>query len=200
MEWNITPIRAPLSYLRITVHRVDDLLAIMMTRPLSTSLRWLHVKLRDTRQAPAGYPVPDTMIAFRMSSLQSFTFIKPLSRQVADEWTFFDALTSSTVMPVLQRAKLIVAIALSDLNWIDRSGLFNDHRRVDVQYAFILNDERSHTELDKRIPRGSHSHPRAVASATYVRGNSNDSRPYAMSGKSYVSYSTNRCSSPILTK
>ena len=199
MDWNTILVRAPLTYLRVTVHHTKELLAIMMTRPLSTSLRCLHVKVRDNGEAPI-YPVYDTMIALHMSSLRTFTFIKPLSRQFADEWTFFDALTSSTVMPVLQRAKLIVAIDVRDLNWIDRSALFNDHRRVDVQYAFILNDDLYHTELDQRIPRGSRSHPRSVASATFVRGTSNESRPYAMSGKSYVSYSTDRCFSPMPTK
>jgi hypothetical protein len=186
MDWHTTPVRAPLTYLRVTVDCTKDLLAIMMTRPLPTSLKCLHVKLRDNGQDPS-VRVSEMMTAFRMSSLRTFTFIKPLSRQFSDGWTFFDALTSSTVMPVLQRAKLIVAIAVSDLNWIDRSALFNDHRHVDVQYAFILNDDRYHSDLDKRIPRGSRSRPRCVASATYVRGNSNDQRPDAMPGKFQVS-------------
>jgi hypothetical protein len=127
-----------------------------------------------------------------MSSLQTFTFVKSLYRQFADEWTFIDALTSSTVMPMLQRAKLIVAIDVLDLNRIDRSALFNDQRRVDVQYAFILNDNLSHIDLDERIPRGSRSHPRSVASVTFVRNSWKGTTPHALPEKCYVSYSFDR--------
>ena len=129
----------------------------MATPPLSTSLRHLHVKLRD-RWIDIRLEVSEMKLAFCMSSLRTFALLKSLRRQFFDEWILVDALTSSTVMPVLQRAKLIVAIDQWDLNRIDRSALFNDHRRVDVQYAFILDDNRSHTDLDQRIPRGSRSH------------------------------------------
>ena len=109
-----------------------------------------------------------------------------------NEWTFIDALTSSTVMPVLQRTKFIISLALSDLNRIGRSALFNDHRRVDVPYAFILTDDLSHTDLDQQIPRGGRSHPRPVVSATFVRTTWDEQRPYALPDKHYVSFSFDR--------
>ena len=189
MDWNITPIRVPLTYLRITVHRVADLLAIMSTRPLSTTLRQLHVKLRD-KGVGLSIRASEMKIAFRMSSLHTFTFVKSLSRKFPDEWTLIDTLTSSTIMPVLRRAKLIVAINVWDLNRIDRSALFNDDRRVDVQYAFGLTDHRSHTYLYPRIPRGSRSHPRCVASATFVENTSIDARPHPSALNFYVSHSS----------
>jgi hypothetical protein len=124
-----------------------------------------------------------------MSSLHTFTFVKSLYRQFSDEWTFIDALTSSSAMPVLQRVSLVVAIDVSDLDRIDQSALFHDQRLVDVQFAFILNDDRSHSDFDKLIPRGSRSHPRLVASATFVRTTLINNRPYALPEKFYVSYS-----------
>ena len=199
MDWNTTPVRVPLTYLRVTLLSVDDFIAIMATSPLSRTLRQLHLKLCDNGR-DLSVRVSDMLIAFCMSSLCTFSFVKPLYWQFADEWTFLDALTSSTVMPVLQRAKLIAAIHVSDLDQIGRSALFNDHRCVDVQYAFILDDRLSHTDLDQRIPRGSRAHPRSVASATFVRDTSNDHRPDAMPGKFYVSSSSHRCSSTMPTK
>ena len=191
MNRNITPVRAPLTYLRITVLSVDDLFAIMVTRPLSRTLWHLHMKIHD-RGRDVTFKVSKMKIAFCVSSLRTFTFVKSLSRRFTAEWTFIDALTSSTVMPVLQRAKLIVSIALSDLNRIGRSALFNDHRRVDLQYAFILNDDLSHSDLDQQIPRGSRYHPRPVVSATFVRTTWDEQEPYAMPDKHYVSFSFDR--------
>ena len=163
----------------------------MVTRPLSTTLRHLHVRIHDGGR-DVFFRVSKMKIAFCMSSLRTFTFVKSLYERFPDEWTFIDALTSSTVMPVLQRTKFIISLALSDLNRIGRSALFNDHRRVDVQYAFILNDDLSHTDLDQQIPRGSRYHPRPVVSATFVRTTWDEQKPYALPDKHYVSFSFDR--------
>ena len=157
-----------------------------MTPPLSATLRQLHVKLRDSGRDD-DFRVSEMKITFRMSSLRTFTFVKSLYRQYPEEWTLVDRLTSPAVMPVLQRAKLIVAIALTDLNRIERSALFNDRRPVDVQYAFILNDDLSHNIIDQRILRGSRADSRPVASATFVRSTWNEQRPYGLPEKPYVS-------------
>jgi hypothetical protein len=189
MKWNTIPIRAPLTYLRVTLLCVKDLLAIMTTRPLSATLRQLHVKIRDSGLL-LSFRVSEMKIAFSMSSLHTFTFIKSLYRQFPDEWTLIDALTSFNVMPVLQRAKVIVAINASDLEPLSRSALFNDARRVDVQYALIVTDDRSHADLDKEMRRrGSHSHHRCVASATFVNGTPTENRSYGKLGQRLVSYS-----------
>jgi hypothetical protein len=198
-DWNIAPIRAPLTYLRVTLHCIDDLLVIMATRPLYATLRQLHVKMRD-KGADLCVRVFEMNIAFRMSSLGTFTFVKSLHRQFSDEWTLIEALTSPHVMPVLKRANLIVAIHVSDINNINQSMLFNDHRRVDIQYAFILDEDRSHIDVDQRIPRGSRSHPRPVASATFLRNTSIDRRPLIAPEKFCVSYFSDRCFSLTLMK
>ena len=188
MNWNTIPVRVPLTYLRVTVHRIKDLLAIMATRPLSTTLRQLHVKLRSHGRN-LTVSVSEMKLAFSMSSLHTFTFVKSFHWQFEDEWTVLDALTSSAVMPVLQWAKLIVTIDVSDLNRIGRSELFNDHRRIDVQYAFIHKCVSLHSDLDQRIPRGSRSHARSVSSATFVRVTSNDNPQHGLPEKPSVSCS-----------
>ena len=185
-DWEITPHSTALTYLRITVFSVEDLLAIMATPPLSKTLRHLHVKLSDTWRNIL-LQVSELHIGFCMSSLRTFTLVKGLHRQCYHEWKLIEALTSATVMPVLQRAKLIVALDLADLDRIGRSALFSDHRLVDVQYAVILDDNQPHTDLDQQIPRGSRSHPRSVVSATFVEGALIDNRPYAVPRKIYVS-------------
>ena len=81
-------------------------------------------------------------------------------------------LTSSEVMPVLKRIHFIVAIRMSDLKRIDQSMLFNDDRNVDAHFAMLLHSNQCHVELTKRIPHGSRSHPRSIASATYLRNTS----------------------------
>ena len=135
-----------------------------------------------------SFRVSEMKIPFSMSSLHTFTFIKSLYGQFLDEWTLIDALTSSSVMPVLQRGKVIVDINASDLEPLSRSALFNDARRVDVQYALIVTDDRSHADLVKQIPRGSRSHPRFVPSATFVKGIATDNRSFSKPGERVVSY------------
>lgn len=182
MDWNVTPVRAPLTCLRVTMHIISDLLAILATPPLSATLRQLHVKLCDN-WLDDDFRISEMKITFHMSSMTTFTFVKSLYQQYPEEWT----LISPAVMPVLQRAKLIVAIALSDLDRIEWSALFNEHRIVDVQYAFILNDDLSHSSIDQRISRGGRSDFRPVASATFNRSTWNEELPYLMPEKCYES-------------
>ena len=84
MDWNITPVRVPITYLRVTLHCVYDVLAIMGTRPLSATLRSLHVKLRDDGP-DRRVRVAKITIAFSMLSLRTFTFVKSLYRHFPDE-------------------------------------------------------------------------------------------------------------------
>ena len=168
MDWRIAPVQVPLTHLRITVHTRVELLRIMATKPLCYTLRQLHVKTRD-RGAMRTFQLPDVDASLSMPSLQTFTFMKPLYYESTEEWAFIDMLTSSQVMPVLKRIHFIVAIAISDLDRIAQAMILNNDRHVDVHYAMLLNDNQCHTELTKRVPHGSRSHPRSIASATYHR-------------------------------
>jgi hypothetical protein len=172
LDWKIAPVQIPLTYLRITVHTRIELLRIMATEPLCYTLRQLHVKTRDIG-IQRSFQLSDVDASLSMPSLQTFTFMKPLYYENTEEWAFLDMLTSSQVMPVLKRIHLIVAITISDLDRIDQSMIFDDDRHVDVDYAMLLNDNQCHTELSKRVPRGSRSHPRSIATATYHRHVSN---------------------------
>ena len=134
----------------------------------STSITCEDPRCRDQR----NFSSVDIDASLSMPSLHTFTFMKPLYYEITEEWTFIDMLTSSEVMPVLKRIHFIVAIRMSDLKRIDQSMLFNDDRNVDVHFAMLLHSNQCHAELTKRIPHGSRSHPRSIASATYLRNTS----------------------------
>jgi hypothetical protein len=167
--WNINYSQAPLTYLRVTLHETKSLLCIMATRPLFDTLRELHVKIR-AGGSDRLFRVSDVNISFSMSNLRTFTFLKGLYRQFDNEWKLIDMLTSYNVMPKLHRAKIIVALTKSNLLEINQSMLFNDARRVDVHYAFILNGNLSHMDLNQYMSIGTRAHRRPIASATFVRG------------------------------
>ena len=171
MNWRIAPVQVPLTHLRITVNTRLELLLIMATKPLCDTLRELHVKTRDIT-GDRTFRLSDYDASLCMSSLQRLTLMKPLHYETSEEWVFIDILTSPEIMPALERIHFIVAIGSSDLEKIDQSMLFNDDRNVDVHFAILLNDNQCHAELTKRIPDGSRSHPRSVASATYWRNTS----------------------------
>lgn len=168
MDWRIAPVQVPLTHLRLTVDDRVELLRIMATKPLCSTLRQLHVKIRD-QNVIGTLHLSEVDVSLSMPSLHTFTFMKPLYHETIEEWAFIDTLTSSQVMPVLKRIHFIVAIRISDLEKIDQSMIFNDDRNVDVYFAMLLNDNQCHAELTERIPRGSRSHPRSIASTTYYR-------------------------------
>jgi hypothetical protein len=168
IDWRTAPVQVLLTHLRITVHLPVELLRIMATEPLCKTLRQLHVKTRDVGFKRL-FRLSDVDPSLRMSSLHTFTFMKPLYHENTEEWAFIEMLTSSEVMPVLKRIHVIVAISILDLERIDQSAVFNDDRNVDVHFAMLLNDNQCHAELTKRVPRGSRSHPRSIASGTFDR-------------------------------
>lgn len=168
MDWRIAPVQVPLTHLRLTVNDRVELLRIMATKPLCNTLRQLHVKIRDINVLGILH-LSEVDVSISMPSLHTFTFMKPLYHEAIEEWALIDMLTSSQVMPVLKRIHLIVAVTMSDLERIDQSMVFNDDRNVDVHFAMLLHDNQCHAEVTKHIPRGSRSHPRSIASATYYR-------------------------------
>ena len=127
MDWNITPVRAPLTHLRIALHCYVPTIWLPSWRH-HHCLRhydlwmWNYVTLNEIW-------VSEMKIAFCMSSFQTFTFVKSLYGQFADERTLIDALTTSAVMSMLQRTNLIVTIDVADLHRIDRSAPSSMDRR-----------------------------------------------------------------------
>ena len=140
----------------------------MSTRPLCDTLQQLHVTIRSLGPIHTQFNLK--RLSFCMTHLHTFTFIKPFYQQFLDEWDFLEELTSARVMPMLRRAKINATISAVDLNRFDQSPLLIDHRCVDVHFALALknNDRSQYTDLDKRVPRGSRSHPRQLACAAFT--------------------------------
>ncbi|CAF1222618.1 unnamed protein product [Rotaria sordida] len=109
-----------------------------------------------------------------------------------EEWTLLDMLTSSRVMPILRRMTFSIVINAVDLNHMNHSAIFTDYRHVDVHYAFIFDDNRSHSELSKFVPYGSQSHPREIASGTFISECWPDSQPFETPGEKYGKKPKNR--------
>ena len=71
-------------------------------------------------------------------------------------------------LPVLRRVNLAIFLTVNDLYGMKRSLLFTDDRRVDVQFAFIVESSSLGIQLSDQIPHGSRFHPRPVVGVTCV--------------------------------
>ncbi|CAF3322938.1 unnamed protein product [Rotaria socialis] len=165
-DWRFKAIQAPLTYLKITLGRAHLLIHILSTKPLSFTLQQLHVYISDFSHMWLCLRKKDLLP--RIASLHTFSFVKSLKWHSAEEWTLLNELTTSSVMPVLRRMNFSIVIDVHDLEQMTHSALFNDDRHIDVHYVFMINDNRQHAELNQYIPHGSLSHPRQIASATFI--------------------------------
>ena len=55
-------------------------------------------------------------------------------------------------MPSLRQMNMVFFLTLDDLDSIKRSALFTDHRQVDVQFAFIIDDTFQGVDLTQHLP------------------------------------------------
>jgi hypothetical protein len=165
LGWHVDVVQTPLTYLRISLVDVLALLNLMSTWPLWNTLHQLHVTICEMYVSHAFLLNSKKKLSFCMTHLQTFTFIKPFYQQFFDEWDFLEELTSSRV----RRANINVTLSAADLSRFDQSPLFIDHRCIDAHFALAVknDDQLHHVELDKRIPRGSRSHPRQIVSAAF---------------------------------
>ncbi|CAF4498120.1 unnamed protein product [Rotaria sp. Silwood2] len=166
-KWPFKAIEAPLTYLKISLARTHFLIDIFSTKPLSYTLKQLHIKIRDLC-GDFGFSLRNKGLLHRMESLHTFTFIKSFKCYSNEEWEFVNVLTNSDIMPVLRRINFSVFIDANDLVQMTHSNLFVDDRHIDVHYVFMISDDRQHSELDEYVPRGSLSHPRQIASVTFI--------------------------------
>jgi hypothetical protein len=183
--WPFKIIQMPLNYLAITLSSIRTLLDIMSTEPLSHTLQELHIKL--TRQYHLENSLDKIHLIPEMKVLHIFSFVKSFDRHSAVEWTIVDLLTSSNIMPLLKRMNFALVINVIDLVGMNNSALFRDSRHIDVHYAFIINDERPHIGLLNYVPHGSQSHPRQIASATFICGDCPDDQLFITPHLHYVS-------------
>jgi len=185
--WRLPTIEAPLTYLRITISAIITITRVMLSEPLRHTLKQLHIKLNDLNRAPY-LNISSAQLLARMEALHTFTFFKSFQWHFEEEWTYLDVLTSSRVMPVLRRINFSIVIDTDDLYQMNHSALFTDYRHIDVHYAFIVNDNRPHNELNKYVSSGRQFHPRKIASATFISETWPDNQPFTTPGQYYVSY------------
>ncbi len=186
-HWPFKTIQISLRYLAITLDAADILLNIMSTEPLQHTLEQLHVKVADYSclqdNLDAIHLLPE------MKVLHTFGCVKSFHWHSTGEWTFINLLTSSNIMPVLRRANFSLVIDVNDLIQMCNSALFTDSRHIDVHYAFIVIDDRSHEELVNYLPCSSQSYSRQIASATFISDCWPDNQPFTTTpGLNYVNF------------
>jgi hypothetical protein len=165
--WDITTEIVPLTYLRLALPNIDSLVRLISTRPLSDTLRQLHVQVGNSI-CNTHSSVSLSNLSIQMVNLHTFTLVQTFFSMLRIEWTVFEVLTSSKLMPVLRRANVSVFININDLNRIDSSPLFTDHRHVDVHFAFHFINCPQYIRITQYIPRGNRFHPRDIVGATFV--------------------------------
>ncbi|CAF4502227.1 unnamed protein product [Rotaria sp. Silwood2] len=167
-NWYITTIQCPLNYLRVSMEHIPHLCHVMSRETLSTTLKQLHVTMRseNTRRKNS---LPKGLVLSKMINLHTFTLAQSIFyRSSRIEWSTIESLTAPNVMPVLRRMDLAIFITVDDLDCINRSSLFMDDRRIDIQFAFIIDDTSLGNQLSHYVPHGSRFHPRQIVGVTCV--------------------------------
>ncbi|CAF2741016.1 unnamed protein product [Rotaria sp. Silwood2] len=167
-NWYITTIQCPLNYLRVSMEHIPHLCHVMSRETLSTTLKQLHVTMRseNTRRKNS---LPKGLVLSKMINLHTFTLVQSIfytSSRV--EWSTIKSFTAPNVMPVLRRMDLAIFITVDDLDCINRSSLFMNDRRIDIQFAFIIDDTSLGNQLSHYVPHGSRFHPRQIVGVTCV--------------------------------
>ena len=163
----VTMVHSRLTYLRISLQDVAHLYHIMSSKTLSTTLEQFHVTLRCVDPECEKF-LPDDLELPSMLNLHTFTLVQTILSDNRIDWSTIESLTAQNHMPVLRRLNLAIFIPMDDFYMIKRSFIFTDDRRVDVQFAFIVDDLSSGVERSDQVPNGSRFHPRQVVGATCV--------------------------------
>jgi len=187
-SWPITTEIVPLTYLRLVLPDMKSLIRLMSTPPLSNTLRQLHVKIGDSI-FDSHYRISTSNLLIRMVNLHTFTLVQTFFSMLTIEWKLFEMMTSSNVMPVLRRANISLFININDLNRIDSSPLFTDHRHVDIHFAFNLINCPQYIKVTQYIPRGNCFRPREIISATFVVNHWSDRSQWLIDGDPFLSNS-----------
>lgn len=145
-RWPITTTIVPLTYLRVYLPCMNTCIRLMSIKPLADTLHQLHVKIYNSSFNTHSH-VSISNLSIQMVNLHTFTLVQDFFSEFPIEWTMFEMLTSSKVMPVLQRSNVSIFININDLNRIGLSSLFTDHRHVDVHFAFHLINCPHHVQV-----------------------------------------------------
>jgi hypothetical protein len=182
-HWPFKTIQLPLIYLAITLSTTCILLDIMSTEPLSHTLEQLHTRLANESNLQDNLDAIN--ILPQMKTLHTFSFVKSFHWYSIVEWRFLNLLTSSNIMPVLRRLNFSLVINVHDLIQMRNSAVFTDFRHIDINFAFVINDERPHKELVNYVTQ---FHSRQIASATFISDCWPDSQPFTTPDLFYVSF------------
>jgi hypothetical protein len=189
-RWNITTAVVPLTYLRLSLPSMDILIRLISTPPLFQTLRQLHIQIGNSHFDSKGdFSASMSHLPIRMINLHTFTLLQTFFSVLTIEWTVFEMLTSSKMMPVLRRANTSIFIKINDLNRIGSSSLFTDHRHVDVHFVFNLVNCPQDTNMSQYIPRGSCFHPREIVGATLLVNRWRNRSKWPTNANPFVSYS-----------
>jgi hypothetical protein len=165
--WHIATISSLLTYLRAPVQNMRNLCDVMSTETLPRTLEQLHVTLRNL-DIEQRYISPKGLIMSNMNHLHTFTLVQSIFADGRIQWSTIELLTGPNVMPRLRRLNLAVFVTVDDLARLKESSLFTVDRQIDVQFAFIVDDDSLGTLLSDYIPSGSRFHPRQLVGATCV--------------------------------
>jgi hypothetical protein len=167
--WNIPTIQSPLNYLRVSLAYIPQLCDVISRDTLSTTLEQLHVTLRSSHMDKEN-SIPKELVLSKMINLHTFTLVQSIFTYIDNriEWSTIESLTAPNVMPVLRRMNLAILITIDDLDCINRSSLFIDDRRIDIQFAIITADTSLGNELRNYLPNGSRFHPREIVGVSCV--------------------------------
>ncbi|CAF2504455.1 unnamed protein product [Rotaria sp. Silwood2] len=149
ITWPIT-VCVPLTYLRVALTSMGDLVRIMSTSQLACALRQLHVTIDNGNYNDYCTATTSNQL-IRMVNLHTFTFFK----------LFLDY---NNEMDIDRHSDIVQCHACSSTS----SPLFTDHRHVDVHFAFSLINYPQHLEVTQYIPRGNRFQPREIVGATFV--------------------------------
>jgi hypothetical protein len=165
--WHITTIQCPLNYLRLPCQNIKQLCDVMSLEALSTTLEQLHVAMRSLNMGSKN-DLPKELVLPKMINLHTFVLVQSIFSKNRIQWSTIEFLTSPNIMPVLRQVNLVIFINVDDLNCINRSALFTDDRRIDIQFAFIMDDSSLGIQLSQHMPHGSRFHPRQIVGVTCV--------------------------------
>lgn len=168
-NWKITTVLSRLTYLRASLSDVAHLYHVMSNKALATTLEQLHVTMRnmDWGWGYRGF-LPEDLELPPMLNLHTFTLVQTILSNNRINWSTIESLTAPDHMPALRRMNLAIFMTVDVLRVIKRSLLFTDDRRIDVQFAFIVDYVSPKVQLSDQVPHGSRCHPRQVVGVTCV--------------------------------
>lgn len=164
--WPFISTTVPLTYIRLYLPNINNLVKLMSTPPLFDTLRQLHIQTNNSADA-LSFPSISTL-SIEMANLHTFTLVQAFFYTCTIDWSHIELLTSSKVMPALRRANIALFMKIDDFVRIHKAPLFTDQRHVEVNFAFSLVNNSRYNEMTKFIPCGSRFHPREIVGATFV--------------------------------